>query len=141
MTTMADIIAAEPTLSENNSRLCYANIITEQVTWRCYAPKLSLGGSGEVDKLVERFLRAHAMVPSLLGNHTLATEPMEIFACEWGEFTLHGGLYSNGAAVHVRHGNEYYNLLFIDDDTARTWGYPSDEFRFVAQPTTESDQP
>jgi len=127
---LGDLIVAEATLSDNNSRLAYQAIISEQNNWRCYSPMVSSGGREEVDKLCERYLRSHATVPSAFSKEVLSPTPMEIFECTWGEFFLHGGLYVNGAVVHVKHPllneGDPYNLLFIDDALAARWGYPDD---------------
>lgn len=122
---LAEVLAVEISLSENNSLLCYDDILCQG--WRCYSPEHSHGGAAEVDRLIGRYLNAHASMPSWVTGETLATGPLETFRCPWGKYVLHGALFMNGAVVQCRNGDAPpYNILFIAEAPAVAWGYPKD---------------
>lgn len=141
-----DFTTLNPTLTESHSVAAFLEILTHE-GWVCYTSTRST--HVDVDALANRFLRSHALVPGLVTEFTLATEPVAVWY--WKEDngeTYKGGLFSNGA-VHLRFGPDGSSdvMLFVAKETTQKWGYPDDffiwpeEIRKYGQGEGEKDVP
>lgn len=133
MLVLSDIDGLSATLSENISLGVYMELVTD---YRLY-PSNKLDG---VEQLARRFLSSHARVPGVLTKETIATIPVAVFQCPYpAEFGCNGRikglLFSNGAVAKLAELSEGGEVreealhLFVDDRTAKIWGYPSDFYQ------------
>lgn len=125
--TFDELLTAEPTLSQNNSKALFYEICHQH--WRCYSSALT----EEVTQLTERFLRSHARIPGVVTEQMLATLPMEVFRYTTdAQLKVFGALFINGAVAMVVPADlPGVQLLFVSDSTAAEWNYPDEGYLYM----------
>lgn len=128
-----DIQVAEPTFDvEHDSYLMYCFVMFHE-NWRCY----SKTAYPHFETLADRFIEIHSRIPSAIGIPILGVRPMYLFSNRVG---LHdgvrtcGAVWLNGAYVYsvaTRSPEMYDELLFVDEDTARQYGYPDEGYIYM----------
>lgn len=127
--TFDEILSLTPTLGEQASFELIAEIhSSNEIYWRCY----STADDADVDRIAERFLTNHARLANVELPHifTKAEEPLAVFyvSLTTDDTTIKGAMYANGALMRTIKGNDVEKYIFIEDDTAHKWNYPSEGF-------------
>lgn len=106
--------------------------------WRCYSSE----HNAETEALAKRFASLHARIPGVFGTPMAATRPVEIFGWSGAdtENSLHGALFLNGAVAWFRQPQGELLLLFVDDDTAISWGYSDEYIRMIPTPCPPTEE-
>lgn len=120
-----DFLNQEPTVSDNNSRAIYVELLTTKTDWILYS-KNTIDDYDELVKLINRYINSHSSVPGVVTEEILSSTPIDIFYFEDvpGGFSIKGALYSNGAVVHVKMIGREHTMLLVHEKIAKAWGYP-----------------
>ena len=133
--TLDHILEQAPTLSPDQSYLLILGLGTQP--WRCYSSQTF----PDTRELIDRFIRSHGRIPGLITETMLSPLPAQVFSYydDTSRASYKGGLYSNGAVVYVLHPTKGATwTLFIDDHTAREWGYPREGYTYLASKDSEN---
>lgn len=126
---LADLPNMPATESENVSRGMFVECLC-RMGWRTY-PSADREGATE---LIDRFLAHHARVPGALSHVLHGIVPISVFRfVDEQQRTFEGAAFLNGAVVRVSRGDTEAFYLFVDDETAQTWGYPTNYTTYQPQ--------
>lgn len=120
-----DISKQEATLSEDISKRCFVEMFATE-NWVYYSSAVT----SNLDYWIDRFLLAHARIPSLVNNAAnkkikiTAFVPLEVLRWRDGALLAEGVLFSNGAVVIFTSPQKQLQLLFLDKGTINLYKYP-----------------
>jgi hypothetical protein len=139
MATLEDIVKLEPTKSANSSMALYAEVLRKE-DWRCYTSK---SHPAELESLIRRYLGNHSRIPGIFPKGLPGIMPIEVLGFKRNGLIHFGVLYANGAVLCAVRENTEFWYLFVDEDTAKLWGYPTNSLsldeRFNKPQTGERD--
>lgn len=124
-----DILENPPTSDDLTSYMVFSEILAF-TEWRCYSSEQF----PQIEWMIEEFIGGQAKMPGLISEELLAIRPIQILYGKTGPYNLRGATYLNGAYFEVTSKEGQVNiLLFIDDDTANVFNYPSEGYIYTSQ--------
>lgn len=122
-----DFRSIQPSLSEINSFKLYIELFTTKTSWRCYSK--SSVELWELEKIINRYIKSHASVPSPLTQETLSSTPMHVlqFLSSDNTTQITGLVYANGLVCEAFNTQSLESelILLVEDKVAEIWSYPS----------------